>query len=29
MQRIKAANERRGVIIFTDPDFAGEKIRKK
>ncbi|MCC0685026.1 ribonuclease M5 [Clostridioides sp. ZZV15-6383] len=29
MERIKAANERRGVIIFTDPDFAGEKIRKK
>nr|WP_009904620.1 toprim domain-containing protein [Clostridioides difficile] len=29
MQRIKAANERRGVIIFTDPDFAGEKIKKK
>ncbi len=24
MERIKA-NERRGVIIFTDPDFAGEK----
>lgn len=29
MERIKVANERRGVIIFTDPDFAGEKIRKK
>ena len=29
MERIKAAQERRGVIIFTDPDFAGEKIRKK
>ena len=26
---IKAAQKRRGVIIFTDPDFAGEKIRKK
>ena len=29
MERIKAAQERRGVIIFTDPDFAGEKIRQK
>ena len=29
MERIKAAQARRGVIIFTDPDFAGEKIRKK
>ncbi len=29
IERIKLANERRGVIIFTDPDFAGEKIRKK
>nr|WP_297575212.1 ribonuclease M5 [uncultured Peptostreptococcus sp.] len=29
MDRIKAAQARRGVIIFTDPDFAGEKIRKK
>ena len=29
MERIKAAPARRGVIIFTDPDFAGEKIRKK
>lgn len=29
MERINAAQERRGVIIFTDPDFAGEKIRKK
>ncbi|MGV8146016.1 MAG: ribonuclease M5 [Alkaliphilus sp.] len=26
--RIKAAVSRRGVIIFTDPDFAGEKIRR-
>ena len=25
---IKVANETRGVIIFTDPDFPGEKIRK-
>lgn len=29
MGRIKEAQKRRGVIIFTDPDFAGEKIRKK
>jgi ribonuclease M5 len=29
MKRIKEAQKRRGVIIFTDPDFAGEKIRKK
>ena len=29
MDRIKSAQKRRGVIIFTDPDFAGEKIRKK
>ncbi|WP_248484895.1 ribonuclease M5 [Tepidibacter aestuarii] len=29
MSRIKQAQKRRGVIIFTDPDFAGEKIRKK
>lgn len=27
MERIKTAAKRRGVIIFTDPDFAGEKIR--
>ena len=27
MERIKEAQKRRGVIIFTDPDFAGEKIR--
>ena len=29
MERIKAAQKRRGVIIFTDPDFAGEKIREE
>lgn len=28
IKRIKTAAERRGVIIFTDPDYAGEKIRK-
>lgn len=26
--RIRLAQARRGVIIFTDPDFAGERIRK-
>lgn len=25
---IKHAQEKRGVIVFTDPDFAGEQIRK-
>lgn len=29
MERIKTAQKNRGVIIFTDPDYAGEKIRKK
>ena len=28
LRRIKFANERKGIIIFTDPDFAGESIRK-
>nr|WP_330396879.1 ribonuclease M5 [Anaeromicrobium sediminis] len=28
IDRIKFAQEKKGVIIFTDPDFAGEKIRK-
>jgi len=28
LQRIKKAQEIRGVIVFTDPDFPGEKIRK-
>ncbi|RAK16573.1 ribonuclease M5 [Anoxybacillus vitaminiphilus] len=28
LERIKIAKEKRGVIIFTDPDFPGEKIRK-
>ncbi|WP_066506418.1 ribonuclease M5 [Abyssisolibacter fermentans] len=27
MDRIEAASKKRGIIIFTDPDFAGEKIR--
>jgi ribonuclease M5 len=26
--QIEHAEEVRGVIVFTDPDFAGEKIRK-
>jgi ribonuclease M5 len=29
MRRIEFAQSRKGVIIFTDPDFAGEKIRNK
>ena len=28
LRRILLAQERRGVIIFTDPDHAGERIRK-
>ncbi|ADO82666.1 ribonuclease M5 [Ilyobacter polytropus] len=28
LEKIKNAQERTGVIILTDPDFAGEKIRK-
>ncbi|MDF2719580.1 MAG: yabF [Paenibacillus sp.] len=28
LKRIELAQERRGVIIFTDPDHAGERIRK-
>ncbi|WP_338752502.1 ribonuclease M5 [Bacillus sp. FJAT-52991] len=28
IEKIKLAQESRGVIIFTDPDFPGEKIRK-
>ena len=28
IERIKLAKEKRGVIIFTDPDVPGEKIRK-
>lgn len=28
IERIKEAQKRQGVIILTDPDFAGEKIRK-
>lgn len=28
LQRIEAAMRRRGIIIFTDPDHAGERIRK-
>ncbi|UFU01512.1 ribonuclease M5 (plasmid) [Radiobacillus kanasensis] len=27
IQQIKHAQEKRGVIIFTDPDFPGERIR--
>lgn len=28
LRKIELAAEKRGVIIFTDPDFPGEKIRK-
>lgn len=28
LAQIEHAQETRGVIIFTDPDFSGEKIRK-
>lgn len=28
LRRIAIAQERRGVIVFTDPDHAGERIRK-
>lgn len=28
LNRIKEAHRRQGVIILTDPDFAGEKIRR-
>jgi ribonuclease M5 len=28
IEKIKLAQEKRGVIIFTDPDYAGERIRK-
>lgn len=29
LERIRAAQARRGVIILTDPDYAGEKIRRR
>ncbi|HAQ08419.1 MAG TPA: ribonuclease M5 [Bacillus bacterium] len=28
IEKIRNAQEKRGVIVFTDPDFPGEKIRK-
>lgn len=28
IDKIREAQKRKGVIVFTDPDFAGEKIRK-
>ncbi len=28
IEKIKLAQKNRGVIVFTDPDFPGEKIRK-
>lgn len=29
LRRIEFAQKRKGIIIFTDPDYAGEKIRRK
>jgi ribonuclease M5 len=29
MRRIALAQQRRGVIVFTDPDHAGERIRRR
>lgn len=29
LEKISHAEQVRGVIIFTDPDFSGEKIRKQ
>ena len=29
VERIRAAYERTGIIILTDPDFAGENIRRR
>jgi ribonuclease M5 len=28
LDKIRLAQERRGIIVFTDPDYAGERIRK-
>lgn len=28
IEKVKLAQEKRGVIIFTDPDYPGERIRK-
>ena len=28
LSRIKDAYEKRGIIILTDPDYAGERIRR-
>ena len=28
IEKVRLAQEKRGVIIFTDPDFPGEKVRK-
>lgn len=29
LQRIRVARERRGVVVLTDPDHAGEQIRRR
>lgn len=28
LERLKVLHEKRGIIVFTDPDFQGERIRK-
>ena len=28
LERLKKLHEKRGIIVFTDPDFQGERIRK-
>lgn len=28
LERLKVLEEKRGIIVFTDPDFQGERIRK-
>lgn len=28
LERLKRLHEKRGIIVFTDPDFQGERIRK-
>ncbi len=29
IEKLKVIADKRGIIILTDPDYAGEKIRKK
>ena len=28
IERLKVLQEKRGLVVFTDPDFQGERIRK-